>query len=131
MLGDYLARAAATPWAWGEHDCCTHAGDWAITWGQGDPMEEWRGRYHDEAGARAFIADAGGLVHLWRRGLDKIGARPVADPSAGDVGVIIAIGMDGQPEHVGAVFTGRRWSFRAQAGLIVASAEVVAAWGPR
>jgi hypothetical protein len=131
MLGEYLRAACAQRWDTGVTDCCTLAGDWALTWGRGDPMAEWRGRYSTDEEAVALIAEAGGLVELWQRGLAAIDVWGVNDPEPGDAGVIVALGMDNQPEHVGAIWTGRRWAFRAPAGVFFASAEVVRAGGPR
>ena len=130
-LGEYLRAACGRPWQAGVDDCCTLAGDWARTWGFGDPMAEWRGSYSTDDEAAALIADAGGLVTLWSRGLASIDVGEVATVEPGDVGVVVAISMSGEPEHVGAVWTGRRWAFRAYAGVFFASAQVVRAWGPR
>lgn len=127
-LADYLLAQARVGWETGERDCCTFPADWSLTWGRGDPMAEWRGRYRTDEEAQALIADAGGLERLWDRGLSAIGAREALEPAEGDVGVIVAVGLDRQPEHVGAIFTGRRWAFRAHAGLIFASAVLVKAW---
>lgn len=130
MLGEYLRQAASRPFIEGEHDCCTFPAGWAMTWGWGDPMLRWRGRYADEAGAEALKDAAGGLVALWMRGMADIGIHQVDDLREGDIGVIRAIGACGETE-VGAVFNGRRWSFLTPAGLAHASADHVAAWGPR
>lgn len=131
MLGEYLRAACAKPWKTGVEDCCTFPAGWALTWGRGDPMAEWRGRYSTDEEAATLIADAGRLVELWQRGLASIDVWGVNEPIAGDVGVIVALGMDRQPEHVGAIWTGRRWAFRAPAGVCFASADVVRVWGPR
>ena len=130
-LGEYLKRAVRQRWEPGKVDCCTFPGDWACTWGLGDPVAEWRGRYRSDASAIRFINRAGGLLNLWQRGLESIGLYGVNDPVAGDVGVVFAIGMTGQREQVGAIYTGDRWAFRAPAGLIFAPAEVLRVWGPR
>jgi hypothetical protein len=127
-LADYLRAQSRLGWEAGVQDCCTFPGDWAATWGRGDPMAEWRGCYSTDAQAEALIAEAGGLMALWNRGLASIGAVETGAPSEGDVGVIVAVGLDLRPEHVGGIHTGRRWAFRAPAGLCFASAEVVKAW---
>ena len=131
MLGDYLKAACAQPWEAGRHDCCTLPGNWALSWGRGDPMAEWRGRYRSDAQALRLIHEAGGLLMLWRRGLASIGVETVGDLRLGDVGVIHALGEDGAPTQVGAIWTGQRWAFRAPQGVIFAPAEPLCVWGPR
>lgn len=127
-LGDYLQAQSRLSWRAGVRDCCTFPADWVRSQGRGDPMAQWRGLYRTDEEAACLIARAGGLVQLWNRGLGAIGARPIAQACEGDVGVIVAVGASLQPEEIGAVFTGRRWAFRAPAGLCFASAEVVKAW---
>jgi hypothetical protein len=130
-LGDYLKAATAHQWQPGVHDCCTLPGDWATTWGLGDPVAEWRGQYRSDAQAIRFINRAGGLLSLWDRGLGSIGVAPVNEPIAGDVGVVIAATRVDTTEHVGAVFTGQRWAYRLHQGLFFTPAVAVRCWGPR
>ncbi len=51
-----------TPYAWGENDCVTFAADavWAIT--GVDPIEDIRGSWDSEEGARAVLEGLGGLI---------------------------------------------------------------------
>lgn len=129
-LATYLQQAVRQRWTPGLYDCCTHPGDWALTWGRGDPLAEWRGTYRSDAQAVRLITHAGGLSKLWERGLASIGIAPVHALRAGDVGVVMAATAAGV-EPVGALFSGDRWSFRTAAGLIFAPATVLCAWGPR
>jgi hypothetical protein len=129
-LGDYLAAAARRPWEWGGWDCCIFPGDWAVTWGLGDPVAEWRGSYSSHAEAEALIYDAGGLVALWDRGLASIGVARVEGVRPGDVGVIGW--TDAQGDHeAGAIWSGKRWALLCPAGVGYVSAEPLAVWGPR
>lgn len=130
MLGDYLVEAARRPHDWAVHDCCTFPAGWALTWGLGDPMAAWRGRYASEADAEALIHDAGGLLALWERGAASIGVARVDALQAGDVGVISCFTAEGHTE-AGGIWTGKRWALLCPAGLGCVSAEHVAAWGPR
>lgn len=129
-LGDYLTAATRERWAWGVRDCTTFPGDWACTWGRGDPMAEWRGQYSTDRDAYRLIGHAGGLVELWRRGLASIGLGEVDAPEIGDVGVVMAL-TDAGAEPVGAIWTGERWAWRADAGVMFGPGEVLAIWGPR
>lgn len=131
MLGEYLRAACGTPWITGKHDCCTLAGDWAITWARGDPMAEWRGKYSTDQEALRLIVKAGGLLMLWQRALTSIGVATVGESRAGDVGVVRAFGEDGKVTHVGAIWTGQRWAFRASRGMNFEPAEPLCVWGPR
>jgi len=127
-LADYLVAASRRPWVTGTDDCTTHPADWAATWGGGDPMAAWRGRYSTDEGALHLVEAAGGLVALFDQGLRSIGATVVDSPDIGDVGVIHALGEDRDLVEVGAIFTGPRWSFRSAHGLIFASAEPLKVW---
>jgi hypothetical protein len=129
-LGEYLTAAVRKHWEPGRHDCCTFAADWALSWGCGDPMAEWRGRYRSDAGASRFVRQAGGLLELWQRGLASIGIEGVNDAIAGDVGVVRALTAGGA-EPVGAICLGRKWAFLAHDGVIFAPAVPLRAWGPR
>lgn len=130
-LFDYLRDAGARPWVWGEHDCCCFPAGWVQTWGLGDPMAEWRGRYRDERGALRFVSRAGGLEALWQRGLASIGIHPVNSLQPGDVGVIPAIGEGNVAIRVGAIFEGERWVSLAPSGIMCAPAVPDQAWGRR
>lgn len=130
-LATYLQEAVRLRWQPGTADCCTHPGDWARTWGRGDPMAEWRGDYRSDAQAIRLIHQAGGLLVLWQRGLASIGIDPVTDLRAGDVGVIRAQTVVSLDDQIGAIWTGAKWSFRADCGVIFAPADAVMVWGVR
>lgn len=130
-LGAYLRAACGQPWRAGVYDCCTLPGDWALSWGRGDPMAEWRGQYQSDAQAVRLIHEAGGLLELWRRGLSAIGITTVGDPNPGDVGIVPALIETGQLDHVGAIWTGERWAMRAPSGIFFAPNTPVCVWGPR
>lgn len=67
LLAEALAARADIPFVWGQHDCCTLACDIVELLTGVDPMASLRGRYHDEAGAEALLAEAGGLADLAAR----------------------------------------------------------------
>lgn len=115
-LADHIERAMQSPWEWGRDDCSTFPADWIKAEGGLDPMAEWRGAYDNEAGANDLIDEAGGLVHLFARGIDPIWPR-ADEPSEGAVGVIALRGEDGEPIDVGAIHTGKRWAIRSPRGV--------------
>lgn len=100
---------------------------WAIDNGLPDPMAQWRGAYHTEEGALALIEGAGGLVQLFRCGMQSANIpERRGDLEIGDIGVLLV-----GDQEAGAIFTGKRWAFVANRGLAVASVEieaVSAAW---
>lgn len=117
MLADYLRAAAARPFAFGSHDCCTFPGDWVLAQTGFDPVAKWRGRYDSEEGARNFILSAGGIAMLWADGLDGI-AQETSAPQAGDIGII-----EMPCGEAGGIFTGKRWAFLSNRGVHYASIE--------
>jgi hypothetical protein len=128
-LGAYLVQEAKRPWQWGVADCTTHAGDWVLALTGRDPVARWRG-YSTDLEAEDHIARAGGLLALWSDGLAGIMRRAEA-AWPGDIGLIRMPGEDGEPIEIGAIFTGKRWSFRSPRGIGAVSldpANVVAIW---
>lgn len=117
-LGEYLLTAEKREWIDGEHDCSAWPARWA-----GIPIPAYSTREE----AEALVADAGDLVALWVR---RIGGRlrRVAEPIAGDVGIIQAVDAQRRVTQVGAIFTGRRWAFLIPNGMVRASAEPLAVW---
>ena len=119
MLGDYLRSAARRPWQPGRHDCCAFPARWA---GIDLPV------YSTEGQAQAIVAEAPDLLRFVAPLLDARFSR-IDSPEEGDIGVIVAVGMDRQPVQVGAIFTGKRWAFASpRGGIACASAEPLAVW---
>lgn len=63
-LAALLADRNAAPFEWGRTDCAMLAADVVQALTGQDPAAELRGRYSDDAGAEALIADAGSLGAL-------------------------------------------------------------------
>ena len=133
-LAEYLAWSINQPWGWGVNpglDCCKFVGKWVIVRGFVDPMVlVWRNPYDSEMSALRRIASGGGLVRLWREGLDHVGAAPVDEwdqLQAGDVGVIRRATSCGTDEAAG-IWTGERWVTLGLRGLDFGPAEALAVW---
>ena len=62
--------------------------------------------YYDEEGARALMAEAGGLVNIWNDVLGRAGLCSTLEPQVGDVGVLRT--MHGQS---GCIFDGHGHAF--------------------
>jgi hypothetical protein len=107
-----------------EWNCSTLAADWCLSLGHPDFAAAWRATL---APAECDAAAVGGLVPLWDAGIgDALPA--VDDPQPGDIGVIVALGLE-----VGAVFTGTRWAIRGGRTMHYLGAEdvhVLKAWRP-
>ena len=54
-LHAYLDSVAATPFAWGSHDCALFVGDCVEAMTGVDPAAAYRGRYSNETGARLAL----------------------------------------------------------------------------
>lgn len=131
-LGDYLKAQMAFPWVWAFSDCTTHAADWVRLLTGKDPMAKWRGTYRTEADVELLIAEAGGLAALWGEGMLPIWPRKAKSFDIGDVGIITVLDDEREPIQIGAIYTGKRWSFRSPRGIGAISIEpdnVVASWG--
>lgn len=72
-LAAIIDSGRRVPFRWGIRDCAIFAADcvWCLT--QKDAAAQWRGKYHDEAGALRFIAAAGGLEQLAEQGMGAAG----------------------------------------------------------
>jgi len=63
-LAGFIQARMKTPFAWGQNDCCSFAGDAVQLMTGVDPMRELRGRYATERGAQRLIKQAGGFGPL-------------------------------------------------------------------
>lgn len=126
-LADFLARAARTPFALGEFDCCLWLADW-IALNRGiDPAAHLRGRYSTALGYRRLARKAGGMAALVGSCVEPAGLRLTGAPKPGDIGVVRAVTTDGLHD-VGAICTIRGWASLSPAGLLVGPTTPLAAW---
>lgn len=112
--------------AWGTSDCLMSLADHVRGVTGRDPGAKWRGRYDDEAGALAFLKEAGDAVLLLDEGLTGAGLQRVSDYRRGDV-VACQIGE----AEVGGLHTGDRVAFRMQQGAVevgVRHVRILAGW---
>lgn len=125
-LEEFLREDAAKPWRPGEVDCCMFLASWAMWLDHSDPACHLRGAYDNEAGFRAIIATAGGVVPVVAACIANIEGRPIDAPTTGAVGVI------GSATNIrrqwGAIFDGRQWLVRAKTGILAFSAKPLAIW---
>lgn len=90
VISETIQRMQSTAFVWGSNDCDTIVADYVHALTGRDPMAKWRGKYHDEAGARAFIDAANGNGSLIQEGLASIGIHPrlIGEPARGDVALL-------------------------------------------
>lgn len=120
-LSAYLWEAGEAPFEWGQHDCVKFVCGWLVASGYDDPSDEF-GLY-DEAAANDILAHHGSVCGLAEYGLAFL---PVTEtPKRGDIGCVRPFGIDTQ---IMAIFTGKRWAFKTQRGILCASAEIVKVW---
>lgn len=127
-LADYLARAARTPFAWTGLNCLTFPADWVLACRGVDLAEGFRGRLRTSLGAARFLKRHGGLLGFATKRAAACGLKSTDLPICGDVGVVEAIGLDGERVQAGAICAGRRWAVLAASGLLVAEMTPLAAW---
>lgn len=131
MARELTARAAAEaamlrPWAWGEADCCTAACSAFAALHGVDPMAPLRGRYADEAGARAAVAARGGW-DVMTAGLAQAAGLTEIAPEAAPAGAIGLAVRAGERSLVLAVGDGL-WAGKTLRGLALFRDGVVRAW---
>lgn len=77
---DHLAAWRAGKFVWGKSDCILAPCN--VVWAETgiDPAEEWRGTYHDRAGADAILAKHGGVLSLFSFGMARAGFNMTTEP---------------------------------------------------
>ncbi len=131
-LTDFLAEAVRRQFRWGQHDCMLFAADWARALTGVDPAASLRGAYDSRCAAEILIERFGGHEALVGRLLEGSGWTRVAEPRAGNIG-IVTVPTRQHPNGgvAAAVCTGRRgtsWALVTSRGLYIGAAPHVAAW---
>lgn len=127
-LADFLARAGATPFSYGSHDCSLWLADWVLDQRGIDGAAALRGRYRTALGCARLVARGGGLVAVVGRCAQTAGLSSAKLPRPGDVGIVKAVTDDGTT-LVGAILAdATRWAVLGAAGLRIEPATCVAAW---
>lgn len=116
----YLTAGASLPWIDGQTDCTMWVADWCVLHFGFDPAANFRGTYHDSAGAARLTAS--GLAATIAPHMAPL--RATDAPLRGDVGII-----DIRGQQVAAIWTGTRWAFRTVRGLGEVPARAIISWG--
>lgn len=122
-LSDYLAAAAARPFAWGECDCALFGADWVLARRGFDPAAGFRGAYRRACQAHDVLVLNRGLLALVARQLEASGVASTGDPQPGDVGVVEA--TEGATV---AIRVAGGWACKSPRGVIVAPRRLYKAW---
>jgi hypothetical protein len=64
QLAAFIEARRATPFAWGQQDCCLFAADALLAMGTEDLAAPWRGTYRSARGAKRALQAAGGMEQL-------------------------------------------------------------------
>lgn len=119
-LSQFLNRAAARPFVWGEFDCLLWLADWIVARRDVDPASNLRGSYSTMLGAARVVKDAGGMTTLVARTLKPFSIPRAAVAARGDIAVV-QVGGDGG-EHfgnqAGVILLGGTAALICQSGLI-------------
>ena len=132
-LTRFLNRAAATPFAWGRHDCLLWLADWIAERRGLDPASELRGRYSTMLQAARIVREAGGVERLVDITTRAMGLSRATPGARGDIAVIRVGGEGGQHfgNAAGAILLGGSAALICEAGLVMprlADVDVIAAW---
>ena len=125
LLADFLQAAAARPFAWGSHDCCTFAADAVQAITGVDMIASLRGQWADAAGAAKAVKRLGGMRTALQRHLGE----PLPSPLWAQRGDVVLIRMDGR--HSAGICAGAVVVGAAEVGLArltLTDAAVLAAW---
>lgn len=122
VLASFLTQEAGKLFKSGSVDCASTVDRWVQLQCGFSPFDRLGRRYANEAEARAWLAEPGGLAVATNRILRKAGLKKTADPKQGDIGLI----LHGNLLCV-AIFTGELWIARTETGF-VASRHCWKAW---
>lgn len=109
LLSRYLDGEKDVDFSYDSHgtgDCLTFMAGWVLLWQGIDYASDFRGRYHDEAGAKALITARGGAVSYLT---EKFGAPRSAAGGwqRGDIGLLPFDGW-----YLGMICLGNLWALR-------------------
>ncbi|APX88640.1 hypothetical protein BV394_01930 [Brevirhabdus pacifica] len=107
---------------WGGANCALSVCDYVRDRTGVDPAAPWRGAYSDEDSARAILDAHGGLLGLFRYGMEQAGF-PEGEAIAGRPVVARVFGVE-----AAGVCAGPRQIFRTERGVLEMRAEVLGAW---
>ena len=133
ILREFLLRKRN--FAWGGvagEDCMTLCATWIQEATGVDVVPHLRGLYSDAIGAERLIVRSGGMIALAANLLESRGFLRTETPADGDVGIVLApagfAGSEVSIRQIAAIRFGKLWAAMGQGGVIVKSAECVAAW---
>lgn len=116
----FIASESAKPFAWGKTDCGATADRWMRGVIGASPLMTY-GRVHgDEAEARAWLEQPGGIAVAVNRVMRCCGLPKTNDPQPGDVGLIVH-----RQKLCIAIHAGSFWFSRDADGLIGAPLSAV------
>ncbi|KQS86934.1 hypothetical protein [Rhizobium sp. Leaf383] len=113
MLETFLAEASRSPLIWGVNDCAMMLANWWMHRHGVDPALHLRGVYSTELECLALVGGSGGILALVDQIASRTGARPVAYPIAGDIGVIEVHGQ----QFAAIMAPTGRWMVKASRGM--------------
>lgn len=124
-LNIFLDRAAKRGFEWGVSDCVLEVADWLDMSCGFDAAADWRGRYHDQAGAEALMP--GGLEAAMRSEMARLGLAEAHEPRFGDVAVVT---LHGQEKPLAAILMpSGRWRLKTVTGIaLTKDVTVLVAW---
>jgi hypothetical protein len=125
-LGEFL-RAPRPRWDYVAHDCSRWLDRWLVLRGHPSAMQSIGIDYDCERSARRVIVRGGGLLHLWKRGMEAIGVEPTDAPVIGDAAILDCATDDGMNRTTG-IWTGERWASVHRHGLSCAPGNPLMIW---
>ncbi|MEL7281343.1 MAG: hypothetical protein AAGK79_13370 [Pseudomonadota bacterium] len=112
-----------TSFVWGHSDCILSVCDYVLRVSGRDPAAPWRGTYHDEAGAEDLCQTYGGVLGIFRHGMQKAGF----DTCARAPGCPVVIDFFGR--EMAGIDLGKRVMLRMEGrGIVEWPAEPKEAW---
>lgn len=124
-LSDFLCRASAEPFVYGEWDCAMFVANWVRAVTGNDPAAALRGSYSGEAGWRRLVLRGGGLRALVGSVARSAGLVEIDPASAtpGDIGVIAT-----RMGQTGAIRVDAGWAVKMRRSVAIGPADALGAW---
>jgi hypothetical protein len=112
-LAEYLKERRSTPFQWGTNDCLVYACDAVERMTDEDPLEDIRGTWSNEFGARRVVVEMDGLPRWIGDRFRRL--RSVLEAQDGDIGIL----AESDDWNTVLLCVGAYWAGPSPAGMVM------------